>query len=57
MFSEVDQLERPSASLTFFRIIPDEISDEPNQDVPQLFRWAPELNRPVLVTLFAKPED
>ena len=57
VFSEIDQLERPSANLTFFRIIPEEISDEDNGDVPQLLRWAPELGKPVLVRMFAKPEE
>ena len=57
VFSEIDQLERPSANLTFFRIIPEEISDENNGDVPQLLRWAPELGEPVLVRMFAKPKE
>lgn len=57
VFSEIDQLERPSANLTFFRIIPEEIRDEHYGDVPQLMRWAPELGEPVLVRMFAKPEE
>ncbi len=54
VFSEVDQLERPSANLTFFRIIPNQINDAEYGDVPQLLRWSLEQNQPVPVRLFAQ---
>lgn len=57
VFSETDQLERPSAQLTYFCLVPDRITDEPNSDVPQLYRWSEEANTPVPIRMFAQPND
>ncbi len=56
VFSEEDRLERPSTQLTHFCLIPSQITDEPDSDVPQLFRWSEEANEPVPVRMFAPPE-
>ena len=57
VFSELDRLERPSTQLTYFCLIPSQITDEPNSDVPQLYRWSEEANAPVPVRMFAQPEN
>lgn len=57
VFSETEQLLRPSAHLTFLRLVPEHIHDDiPNSDVPELLRWSPEAGRPLPVRLFSEEE-
>jgi len=51
VFSEEERLERPSAHLTFFRLVPEQINDN---TLPELLRWSPEMARPLPVRLFAR---
>ncbi|HIP73798.1 MAG TPA: hypothetical protein EYH05_20670 [Anaerolineae bacterium] len=57
VFSEEERLERPSAHLTFFRLVPEHIQDNaPHGDVPELLRWSPEAGRPLPARLFSGEE-
>ncbi len=58
VFSEEERLERPSAHLTFLRLVPEQIqANAPHSDVPELLRWSPEATRPLPVRLFSGEEQ
>lgn len=58
VFNETEQLLRPSAHLTFLRLVPEKIqADVPNSDMPELLRWSSEAGKPLPVRLFSTDES